>query len=198
MQVCGLAKKVHDSPPTGAAFDKIVDADKNLQGQIQTLARRCPSRWNSEYDCLNSALKLRAPVTELVTEMKLKAFKLSSVQWSLAQDLSDLLSVHSSVLNVLFTDSKLFQCLEELTRIFSRRDGSRPLITEVIPEMENLRQALSSASEMKDLPNVCRVAAYAGGLILDKYYDKITECEAYEIAMGQSICSLPASIAFTC
>lgn len=74
------------------------------------------------------------PVTKLVAEMKLKAFKLSNVQWSLAQDLSDLLLVRSSVLNVLFTNGKLFQCLEGLIHIFLRRDdGSRPLITEGIP-----------------------------------------------------------------
>jgi hypothetical protein len=103
LQICGLARKVHDSSPIGAAFEKIVSDDTTIAGQTTALARRCASRWNSEYDCLDTTLILRDPVKKLVADknLNLKAFKLSEKQWSMAEDLRDVLDVR--LLFILFS-----------------------------------------------------------------------------------------------
>lgn len=90
-----MARKVHDSSPVGLAFAKLVDADKSIAGQTQTLARRCASRWNTEYDSIDTSLTLETPVRALLKEkdLNLKAFKLSDDQWELAADLRDVLEV---------------------------------------------------------------------------------------------------------
>ncbi|KAJ7446969.1 hypothetical protein FB451DRAFT_1290926, partial [Mycena latifolia] len=78
-RVCGLARKIHDSSPVSSAFVKIVEKDTTILGQTQTLARRCASRWNTDYDSLDTALILEQPVRTLLKEkdLNLKAFKLS-------------------------------------------------------------------------------------------------------------------------
>ncbi|KAF7364358.1 Dimer-Tnp-hAT domain-containing protein [Mycena sanguinolenta] len=94
-RICGLARKVHDSSPVGNAFAKLVDEDKTIIGQTQTLARRCGSRWNTDYDSLDTALILESPVRELFKnkDLNLKAYKLTEEQWNLAADLRDVLEV---------------------------------------------------------------------------------------------------------
>ena len=62
--------------------------------------------------------------------------------------------------------------------------------------MEDLRECLESASKHGDLPNVCRVAAYAGLLVLEKYFNIISDCEVHEIAMGMCILMKYKSQAF--
>ncbi|KAE9384112.1 hypothetical protein BT96DRAFT_757860, partial [Gymnopus androsaceus JB14] len=121
----------------------------------------------SEYECLTTALMLRAPAEKLVKSLNLKAFKLSEKQYKLAVDLSDIL-----------------ECLQAPTKLFLRRDGSRPLISEVIPAMEDLREQLETASKDIDLPDVCCVAAHAGWLVLDKYYNIVSECENLTIFLA--------------
>lgn len=94
-QVCGLARKVHDSAPVANAFAKLVDQDKTIVGQTQTLARRCATRWNTEYDSLDTALILEKPARKLLknTDLNLTAYKLTDAQWDLAADLRDVLEV---------------------------------------------------------------------------------------------------------
>jgi hypothetical protein len=90
-----LARKIYDSSPVATAFAKIVDQDTTIIGQTQTLARRCASRWNTDYDSLDTALILEQPVRALLKEkdLNLKAFKLTDDQWNLAADLWDVLKV---------------------------------------------------------------------------------------------------------
>ncbi|KAK6974240.1 hypothetical protein R3P38DRAFT_2584460, partial [Favolaschia claudopus] len=94
-RVCGLARKIHDSSPVATAFAKIVDNDPTIVGQTQTLARRCASRWNSDYDSLDTALILEQPVRAPMKDkdLNLKAYKLTNDQWNLAADLRDVLEV---------------------------------------------------------------------------------------------------------
>ncbi|KAJ7702123.1 hypothetical protein B0H14DRAFT_2416771, partial [Mycena olivaceomarginata] len=166
LQICGLARKVHDSSPIGAAFEKIVSDDTTIVGQTTALACRCASRWNSEYDCLDTTLILRDPVKKLVAEknLNLKAFKLSERQWAMAEDLRD--------------------CVMARTLMFSLRGSTQPLICDVLPMLEDLRRELIRASEMTDLANICWVAAYGGSLVATKYLNLIPACEAYEFAIG--------------
>ncbi|KAJ7679853.1 hypothetical protein B0H17DRAFT_846753, partial [Mycena rosella] len=148
--VCGLARKIHDSSPVASAFATIVDQDTTIVGQPRTLARRCASRWNTEYDTINTALILEQPVRTLLKDkdLNLKAFKLTDDQWNLVADLRDVLEV------------------------------SRPLISEVIPALESLRRALDNAVKSTEIANICRVAAYGGLLVLNKYLDIVPHCEA--------------------
>ncbi|KAJ6550439.1 hypothetical protein DFH09DRAFT_925942, partial [Mycena vulgaris] len=169
--VCGLARKMHDSSPVSSAFAKIVEKDTTIVGQTQTLARRCASRWNSDYDSLDTALILEQPVRTLLKEkdLNLKAFKLTDDQWNLAADLRDVL-----------------ECIKEPTLMFSRGGKSRPLISEVIPALQTLRAALERAANSDDIADICRIAAYGGGLVLYKYPSIVPECEAYEFSIALS------------
>ncbi|KAK6966843.1 dimer-Tnp-hAT domain-containing protein, partial [Favolaschia claudopus] len=90
-RVCGLARKIHDSSPVATSFAKIVDNDPTIVGQTQTLARRCASRWNSDYYSRDTALILEQPVRALMKDkdLNLKAYKLTNDQWNLAADLRD-------------------------------------------------------------------------------------------------------------
>ncbi|KAJ6504491.1 hypothetical protein DFH09DRAFT_943808 [Mycena vulgaris] len=166
-RVCGLARKIHDSSPVASAFATIVDQDTTIVGQTQTLARRCASRWNTEYDTIDTALILEQPVRTLLKDkdLNLKVFKLTDDQWNLAADLRDVLEV----------------CFPTLR--FSRGGKARPLISEVIPALKHLRCALDNAIKSTEIANICRVAAYGGLLALNKYLDIVPNCEAYEFAI---------------
>ncbi|KAJ7706906.1 hypothetical protein B0H17DRAFT_918444, partial [Mycena rosella] len=137
----------------------------------QTLARRCASRWNSDYDSLDTALILEQPVRTLLKEkdLNLKAFKLTDDQWNLTADLRDVL-----------------ECIKEPTLMFSRGGKSQPLISEVIPALQTLRAALERAANSDDIADICRIAAYGGGLVLDKYLNIVPECEVYKFSIALS------------
>ncbi|KAJ7879454.1 ribonuclease H-like domain-containing protein, partial [Mycena leptocephala] len=138
-----------------------------------TLARRCATRWNTDYDSLDTALILEQPVRKLLQDkdLNLKAYKLTDSQWNLAADLRDVL-----------------ECVKQPTLLFSKGGKSRPLISEVIPALESLRHALKDAANSTEIANICRVAAYGGGLVLNKDIDLIPQCEAYEFAIGTFLC----------
>ncbi|KAJ7654260.1 hypothetical protein B0H17DRAFT_1214418 [Mycena rosella] len=70
--------------------------------------------------------------------------------------------------------------------MFSRGGKSRPLISEVIPALQTLRAALEHAANSDDIADICRIAAYGGGLVLDKYLNIVPECEAYEFSIALS------------
>lgn len=97
-QVAGLAKKVHDSGTISDSFNSLVDAAKGA-GQIESdktaLDRRCPTRWNSDLACLDAHNILRPAVEQLTatSALKLSAFKLTDEQWSLSDEVTDVLSV---------------------------------------------------------------------------------------------------------
>ncbi|KAK7034395.1 hypothetical protein R3P38DRAFT_3185246 [Favolaschia claudopus] len=96
--------------------------------------------------------------------LKLGSYKFTARQKTLAVELE-------TILEVLDGPTKLFQ------------SQNRPLIVDVIPEMEDLDYMLRSINESSDLSNVTRVAAYAGLLVLRKYYALLDDCEAYRIAI---------------
>ncbi|KAK7027104.1 hypothetical protein R3P38DRAFT_2777196 [Favolaschia claudopus] len=116
----------------------------------------------------NPALILEQPVRALMKDkdLNLKAYKLTNDQWNLAADLRDVL-----------------ECVKEPTLQFSKGGNARPLISDVIPALESLRNSLINASNSDDIADICRVAAYGGSLVLDKYIDLVPNCEAYEFAI---------------
>ncbi|KAK7015736.1 dimer-Tnp-hAT domain-containing protein [Favolaschia claudopus] len=166
-RVCGLARKIHDSSPVATSFAKIVDNDPTIVGQTQTLARRCASRWNSDYYSRDTALILEQPVRALMKDKDLNlTYKLTNDQWNLAADLRDVL-----------------ECVKEPTLQFSKGGNARPLISDVITALDSLRNSLINASNSDDIADICRVAAYSRSLVLNKYIDLIPNCEAYEFAI---------------
>nr|GAT50072.1 predicted protein [Mycena chlorophos] len=168
-RVTGLAKKTHDSNTIAVGFARLVADDDKLTTNLRTLATRCASRWNTEYDSLDSFLKLKGPVTQLLAspDFSLCAFKLTDTQWSLAQDLHDLLD-----------------CFKDVTLKLSKGGNERPLACDVIPTVEQLKADLLVASRTEGLADICRVAAYGGVLVLDKYLPLLAKCEAYVFAIG--------------
>jgi hypothetical protein len=101
LQVAGLAKKVHDSGTVGNVFNGLVDSAKK-RGAIVTdktaLDRCCPTRWNSDFLCLNAHATFKPVVQQLTatTDLKLKAFALTKAQWTLVDQISAVLGVRCS------------------------------------------------------------------------------------------------------
>ena len=102
-QVAGLARRVHDSPTLQEKFEKLVDAQTDLNvdpGQKRTLTRRVPTRWNSDLACLAAHIVFETPVKQLTSDSsnKLKQYALTEEQWKLAKQLSEVLEVGSLIL----------------------------------------------------------------------------------------------------
>ncbi|PPQ84268.1 hypothetical protein CVT24_012844, partial [Panaeolus cyanescens] len=168
-RVAGLARKVHDSPTLKEKFDKMVKDDPELNhGQRRTLTRRVPTRWNSDLACLESYFYFRDVVERLtsISSLKLKGYQLSPEQWKIAEDVQEVL--------LLFDGP---------TKMFSQTDT--PLIVDVIPALEEIREGLIGArdDEEHDVPNVVRVACQAGILLVDKYSAFTEDCDIYLIAI---------------
>ncbi|KAJ7938606.1 hypothetical protein B0H13DRAFT_1587522, partial [Mycena leptocephala] len=99
-KAAGLARKVHDSGTVADKFNSLVDGART-SGDLKTyksaLDRRCPTRWNSDFDCLNAHHLLKSPVEQLTATsyLKLAAFRLSDPQWDLLEEVADVLGVCS-------------------------------------------------------------------------------------------------------
>ncbi|KAF8812651.1 hypothetical protein BYT27DRAFT_7220809 [Phlegmacium glaucopus] len=172
-KVAGLARQIQDSLPLKEKFKDLVLRDPELQSSMRdSLARRVPTRWNSDFDCLYSHLYFKTVVQSMtgVTENKLKAYRLSEDQWDLAEDLQAVL--------VLFKD---------LTELFSKADI--PLVVEAVPMLLLLcsRLVLDTDSEENGLdhptPAVIRIASQAAVLLIEKYLDLLWDCDIYIIAI---------------
>lgn len=76
-------------------FERLVVSTPNLNTNKTALARRVATRWNSEYDCLDDHIILRAPVEALTgqSHLRLGIYRLSNTQWSLSKELRSLLKV---------------------------------------------------------------------------------------------------------
>ena len=65
-----------------------------------------------------------------------------------------------------------------------------PLVHEVIPILEAMEHDLAKVRDSRELPNVIRIAAIAGLLVVSKYYALTDDNEVYCIAIGTSRVSL--------
>ncbi|EJC97415.1 uncharacterized protein FOMMEDRAFT_99616, partial [Fomitiporia mediterranea MF3/22] len=74
------------------------------------------------------------------------------------------------------------QILEEPTQLFSKVEV--PLISNVIPMLLDICQALECTSKNENLPNILCIAARAGILVCDKYFTLTRECEVYFITVS--------------
>lgn len=93
-----MARRVHDTHVLGEQFSALAEASTDITGDRRTLVGRVPTRWNSEHDWIDSHVALKPIVESIIgnTANKLGAFKLSDDQWSLAHELSEVLSVSDS------------------------------------------------------------------------------------------------------
>ena len=136
-------------------------------GQKHTLTLHNPTRWNNESECVGSHLSFRPEVEALTGQSsnKLGAFRLSILQWKIAEQLQELL--------LLFRGPTLLFSQKEL-----------PLISDVLTILENLELSLQAARDDKSAPACIRIAAQAGLFMIRKYLGLFDDCEVYAIAIG--------------
>ena len=79
----------------------------------------------------------------------------------------------------------LNQIFEKISKRFSQAEV--PLVYEVFPMLARLRRDLQQMCDSSVLPNVIRIAAIAGLLVLDKYDTRFQDSEIYKIALGKTI-----------
>ncbi|KIK76501.1 hypothetical protein PAXRUDRAFT_169752, partial [Paxillus rubicundulus Ve08.2h10] len=167
-KVAGLAKKVHDLTTIGEQFAVLRAANKNhLQGNKEALDRRVPTRWNSDLACLDAHLYFCVMVQQLTGVSELKAFCLTQDQWPLATVLADVLSL-----------------LNDPTKLFSHAEV--PLIPSAVPMLTTIENILRNVSNDTTVASVIHVAAHAGVLLSEKYYNIMEECEVYWISIVMS------------
>ncbi|KAJ6587465.1 hypothetical protein DFH09DRAFT_909471 [Mycena vulgaris] len=166
-KVAGLARRVHDSVTLGTKFETLVAADNTLLGERKGLTRQIPTRWNSEYDCLESHMHFFNPVEALTvsTVNKLGSFKLTDLQWLLAQEVLDVLAIFDGP-----------------TKLFSKKET--PLARAIIPMFEDLKDALKRIENAPTPSPVIRVAAHTALLVLQKYHSPTDDCEVYRISIA--------------
>ncbi|KAF8960256.1 hypothetical protein BDZ97DRAFT_1666176, partial [Flammula alnicola] len=167
-RVAGLARRVHDSSPLKEKFDQLVVDDLELKGDQRALTRRVPTRWNSDLACLMSHFHFKEIVEQLtsISSLKLKSYRLSAEQWKMAEDVREVL--------LLF---------DAPTKIFSSAEV--PLIVDVIPTLEEIREGLIGArdDDANDVSNVVKIACQASILLIDKYSTFAQDCDIYLIAI---------------
>ncbi|KAG8684477.1 hypothetical protein FRC09_015359 [Ceratobasidium sp. 395] len=90
------AKKLCKSPTLQAKFEVLIDgAREQLNTLRRALARRVPTRWNSDYECLLSLSDLR-PCVEMLTADSangLQHLTLDETQWHILEQLLRVLRV---------------------------------------------------------------------------------------------------------
>ena len=88
--MAGLTRRIHDSPTLQAKFEVLIGEES----QMRALIRRVVTRWNTDFDCLQSHITLKRAVnTLMVADPSLKKYQLDEKQWELAHALADQLQV---------------------------------------------------------------------------------------------------------
>ncbi|KAE9383065.1 hypothetical protein BT96DRAFT_961106 [Gymnopus androsaceus JB14] len=175
-KVSGLARRVHDSSSVlKPEFERLVMSTPDLNTDKTVLSRRVATRWNSEYGCLDDHITLRRPVEALTgqTKHKLSAYRLTEAQWSLSNELRNLLKIFLAA-----------------TLAFSRKETplvheSVELLEDIIRSLRSVRDSISSPKG-KPISPIIRVAAHSGILVAEKYFKLFGECEVYAIAIVMS------------
>ncbi|KAF9524138.1 hypothetical protein CPB83DRAFT_727737, partial [Crepidotus variabilis] len=168
-RMAGLARRVHDNTTLKERFVSLVKKNDDLQGTQRTLTRRVPTRWNSDFNCLNSHFHFRDVVEALTStsSLGLRAYHLSDDQWLMAEDVCEVLLLFDTV-----------------TRVFSMKEV--PLIVDVVPTLEDLREGLIAARDdtINDVSNIVKIACQASILLVDKYSTFADNCDIYLIAIA--------------
>ncbi|KAH9910769.1 uncharacterized protein B0H18DRAFT_838559, partial [Fomitopsis serialis] len=96
----------------------------------------------------------------------LRQWELNEREWTIAQQLCDVLRV--------FADA---------TEFFSREGEEAPTLTDVIPSMDEIDEQLATDTTDTTLDPAIRVAVGCAKRTINHYYDKTDESAAYRIAM---------------
>jgi len=76
--------------------DRVANSkDPEIAGSQRALARRVPTRWNSDFDCLDAHIFFRDVIQAMtgVHSNKLTAYRLNDEQWELADEILEVLKV---------------------------------------------------------------------------------------------------------
>ncbi|KAF9521710.1 hypothetical protein CPB83DRAFT_739862, partial [Crepidotus variabilis] len=168
-KVSGLAHRVHDITTLNKHFQELVRTDQELQSTKRGLAQRVPTCWNSDFDCIDSHLHFKAVIQGMtgVTDLKLKAYALSEDEWDLTKDLQEVLKVTFQRYHPFFSQADIPLVVDVLPALFQLRDSMDLVVNDAPPPT----------------PAVLHIAAKAASLLLDKYLNKIWECEIYTVAI---------------
>ncbi len=95
--MAGLARRVHDVSVLNQDFvDRVANSkDSEIADSQRALARRVPTRWNSDFDCLDAHVFFKDTVQAMtgVRTNKLTAYHLDDEQWELADEILEVLKV---------------------------------------------------------------------------------------------------------
>ncbi|GJE85026.1 hAT transposon family protein [Phanerochaete sordida] len=136
------------------------------------MVRAIATRWNSLAQAIGRALKLRAPLTRLLSMPKydkkgkkgLARFKLSKKEWDLLEQLHAVLTM-------------FLRATDRVSR------SNIPLVHEVIPVIDIITGKLLEAMTNDELPAQVRYGAALGYRLLNKYYSATDESIMYRCAM---------------
>ncbi|KEP46987.1 hAT family dimerization protein [Rhizoctonia solani 123E] len=163
-----ISRMVHEKPELKHKLDQLIDgAFSSLKTARRTLARRVATRWNSDFECLESHRDLRICIEGLIGDPSnnLEHLRLGDYEWLLL----------NQVVRVL----KIFK---EVTSVFSQAEV--PLVHEVVPIFVSIRRKLEFVRDKKlDFEPIIRIAAHSSLLVLDKYMDLFEDSEVYWIAL---------------
>ncbi|CUA71497.1 Putative AC transposase [Rhizoctonia solani] len=168
-KAASLACKLHDSPTLQAKFEALIEASlSQLKTGRRALARRVPTRWNSDYECLLSLLELR-PCVKMLTadsENNLQDLALDKEQWVIVEQLVWVLKI-----------------FKEISNLFSRAD--EPVVHQVIPMFVRIRRRLEAVrmDQQGKLHPLIRAAAHSALLVDNKYMDAFADSEVYWISL---------------
>ncbi|QRV82979.1 AC transposase [Ceratobasidium sp. AG-Ba] len=166
-KVAGLARRVHASTHIRERFEQL--AAKNTSGEQRILTERVDTRWDTEYDCLESHIhfKVEAQLLTGDSSLKLKSYTLNESQYDLADEMLTVLEI-----------------FKERTKRFSLAEV--PLLPYTLPELALMRSELEAVcSDSIDMSPLTRVAARAATLVYDKYIKKMTaESDMYYLAVA--------------
>ncbi len=77
-------------------MDRVTNSkDSEIADSRRTLARRVPTRWNSDFDCLDAHIFFKDIVQAMtgVRANKLTAYRLTDEQWELSDEILEVLKV---------------------------------------------------------------------------------------------------------
>lgn len=115
-------------------------------------------------------------------DLNIQQYKLSHEEWAIAQQLHNVLKVHSFP-SLFYLSNKLYdKVFKDTTMFFSQ---SKPNIDSVIPAIDYIDQQLTNSTLDPKYSKSIKTAISLGKWTLNRYYDMTDHSEIYRIAMGK-------------
>ncbi|KAF9043281.1 hypothetical protein BJ165DRAFT_1348251 [Panaeolus papilionaceus] len=175
--VAGFARRIHDSTTLNTQFLELVSNSKDpkVQSNKRALDRCVPTCWNSDFDCLSAHVHFKSVIQSMtgVSANKLQRYRLTEVQWQLADDINEVLVLFKH-LTLLFSQAEVPLVSETLPMFYTLRDTLEAVVKDTPPESDDSDDAT---------PVVICIAARAAILVIDKYLGLIWNCDLYILAL---------------